>query len=117
MLAPYENRELRAIAYKVIVEPEPEPERVIAIVKERDDAFRIGRILSIGDEAARKVPELRVGDRVLYAQSVSCTTAVRNRHIVHHDHVICAVEEGATLAELDPGARPGALAYQGAVPQ
>lgn len=103
MLAPYETRELRAIAYKVIIEPEPEPERVIHVVKEREDSFRIGRVISIGSEANEKIPELAVGDRVLYAQTVSCTTAMKDRHIVHHDHVLCIVE-GYSKAELDPKA-------------
>ena len=97
MLAPYDTAELRAIAFKVIVEPEPAPERIIAIVQDSADNFRIGRVLSIGREAGTKVPELAVGDRVLYAQSVSCTTAVKNRHVVHHDHILCVVSGDGPL--------------------
>lgn len=96
-----EGLTLRAIAFKVIVEPEPEPKRAIHIVKDMADAFRVGRVLSIGKEAADKLPDLRVGDRVLYAQTTSCTTAVKGRHIVHHDHVLCVVEgEGPLDARL-----------------
>lgn len=96
-----EGLELRAIAFKVIVQPEPEVDRIVHVIKERDDAFRVGRILSIGKEAAEKLPELRVGDRVLYAQSTSCTTAVKDRHVVHHDHVLCVVEgDGPVDARL-----------------
>jgi co-chaperonin GroES (HSP10) len=104
MLAPYETAkigELRAVAYKIVVEPEPAPERVIALVRDRPDVFRIGRVVSIGSEANEKIPELAVGDRVLYSQSVACTTAVKDRHIVHHEHVLCIVE-GGSVAELDP---------------
>lgn len=101
MLAPYETLPLRAIAFKVIIEPEPAPERLIHVVKETEDAFRIGRVLSIGKEAQEKMPDLKVGDRVLYAQLTSCTTAVKDRHIVKWDHVICGVDDEVTLPELD----------------
>jgi hypothetical protein len=105
MLAPYEPSrvgEARAIAFKICVEPEDEPERAIALVRSLPDTFRIGRVLSIGSAALEAIPELAVGDRVLYAQSVACTTAMARRHFVHHDHVVCIVEPGATQAELDP---------------
>ena len=104
MLAPYEVTkvgELRAIAFKVVVQPEPEPERTIQVVRERDDVFRIGRVVSIGSEANEKIPDLMVGDRVLYAQSMATTTAVKDRHVVPHDHVLCIVED-LQLAELAP---------------
>jgi hypothetical protein len=117
MLAPYElggTAELRATGRKVVVEPEPAPERLVHVVKDRDDSFRIGRILSMGIEAADKLRELKVGDRVLYAQSVACTTAVtkrdkagssKARHIVDHEAILCGVQEGAETVELTSSAR------------
>ncbi len=104
MLAAYREMTLRAVAYKVIVEPEKEAtdDRLIAIVKHTKDSFRLGRVLSVGAVAKEKVPELEPGVRVLYAQSVACTTAVENRHVVHHDHVLCIVAEGLALRDLDP---------------
>ncbi len=104
MLAPYEKTELRAIAEKVIVVPEDEPARLIEVVKERPDSFRIGRVLSIGLEAAKQLPELAVGDRVLYAQSVACTTAVKDRHVMHYDQVIAIVAGGSELGAAAPAA-------------
>lgn len=93
-----EGSELRAIAFKVIVKPDPKPEPLIEIIQERADSFRTGRVLSIGAIAREKNPDLRVGDRVLYAQSTSCTTAVKDRHVVNHDHVLCVVEDGAEVS-------------------
>lgn len=111
MLAPYSRAELggelRAIAYKVVVEPEPEPERLVAVVKSQEDSFRVGRVVSVGKVAAEKIPELEPGLRVLYAQGHSCTTAVEGRHIVHHDHVLCVVEGEGRLearSNADPRA-------------
>lgn len=94
MLTPYEGVKLRAVGVKVIVEPEPEPETAIALVKNQPDSFRLGRVVSIGSEAATHLPDLRVGERVLYAQSVACTTAVKGQHVVHWEHVIAPVVEG-----------------------
>ena len=108
MLAAYEGVELRAIAFKVVIEPLAEPERIIAIVKERQDSFRRGRVLSIGKVAAEKLPDLRVGDLVLYAQSVACTNAVKNRHIVAHDHVL------AVVVDVGGGKTPLQLAEEAA---
>jgi hypothetical protein len=104
MFAAYPAMSLRAIAFKVIVEPEREAsdDRLITIVKSAKDSFRIGRVLSVGAVAKEKVPELEPGVRVLYAQSVACTNACEDRHIVHHDHVLCIVAEGETLRDLDP---------------
>jgi co-chaperonin GroES (HSP10) len=92
--------ELRAIAGKLVIEPEasPPPSTLIEIVRpERDeDTFVTGRVLSIGPEAATELPGVKVGDRVLYSQSVSATNAAtrggKARHIVHHSHVLCAIE-------------------------
>lgn len=115
MLTAYPTLDLRAIAYKVIVAPEAEAKSasVIEIVTSLKDAFRIGKVLSVGAVAKEKVPELEPGVRVLYAQSVACTTAVEGRHIVHHDHVIAVIGEGTTLGDLDPKtyARPGVHAH------
>jgi hypothetical protein len=97
MLAPYEGKEVRAVAGKVILEPEEAPERIIEIVREREDAFRVGRVISIGREAAKELPDLRIGDRVLYAQGVACTTAVKDRHIVAHDTILCALDDGVSV--------------------
>lgn len=99
MLAPYDCDDvgpLLAVAFKVIIEPEPEPQRTIHVVKDRADSFRIGKVLSLGSEANEKLPELAIGDRVLYVQSQACTTAVKNRHIVHHEHVLCVVLDPET---------------------
>jgi hypothetical protein len=93
MLAPYEPRRCRAVAAKVVIHPEPEPERLISRPDNMQaDSFRIGRILSIGTDAAKALPELAEGDYVLYVQSTACTTAMRDRAIVHHDAVICGVD-------------------------
>jgi co-chaperonin GroES (HSP10) len=91
------DAELRATAYKVIVEPEETvTSSLLTIVRKDEDSFRIGRVLSLGVEASRKLPDVKRGDRVLYAASTACvngaTRGGKPRHIVHHDHVLCAVE-------------------------
>jgi hypothetical protein len=96
------TRELRAPGVKIVIEPEdpPKASELIEVVrgKGEEDTFRIGRVLSMGTEAARELPDVQPGDRVLYPQTVAATNAAERggkpRHIVHWDKVLAAVVEG-----------------------
>jgi hypothetical protein len=99
-LAPGE--ELRGAGTKVIIAPEKSPDRLVHLVRGDgdEDTFAVGRIVSVGTEAGRELgPDLKVGDRVLYAQSSAAKNAVKGRHVVRWDHVLCGVSDDAKNIE------------------
>jgi hypothetical protein len=105
-----ELEELRAVGCKLVIAPEEPPARLLEIVRKDEDTFAIGRVISMGIEAADKLREVKPGDRVLYSQSVSATNAAAKRegsklaarHVVHHDHVLCGVAEDVQQWEARP---------------
>jgi len=100
-----QERPLRALGEMIIIDPVDEPEtspsRRLVVVRHDPLVFRIGIVHSIGPEAARLIPALREGDRVLYSQSVSAKP-MADRHVVHHSAVLCTVDEGIDVQDLDP---------------
>jgi co-chaperonin GroES (HSP10) len=99
-LAPGE--ELRGAGTKVIIAPEKPRERLVHLVRGDgdEDTFVLGRIVSVGTEAGRELgPDLKVGDRVLYAQSAAAKNAVKDRHVVRWDHVLCGIAEDVKHVE------------------
>lgn len=100
----HETAPLRALSERVILGPLDEPDvgGLVLILPEAHKVFRIGRVCSVGPEAARLVPDLREGMRVLYSQAVSAKNVMRARHVAHHSAIVCEVAEGVSLRDIDP---------------
>jgi hypothetical protein len=90
-----QGEELRGAGTKVVIAPEAPPKRLVELARfeGNEDTFAVGRIVSVGTDAARELgPDLKVGDRVLYAQSGAAKNAVKGRHVVRWDHVLCGID-------------------------
>jgi hypothetical protein len=93
---------MRTIGELVAIWPEP-PEKVgprqVFRVKAGREIWGMGRVNAIGPRAG--VPDLHVGDRVLYSRDVSVQTE-GGIDIVHPKAILCAVDEDVMLSSLDP---------------